>query len=357
MFKALWQGFKSYTQPYPVAGVRTNGTANVVVDLVKQGLKDTIDTISVHLYGTIVVAGSGPGAATGAENPQGLVTLATLAAAPVPAGLTPINAIGSRIATADEAIIQGAFDTLATIPDTAGSNAIDVWVHYRFKRPGIKKAIEYAHPMYPWSSDVLTLVMGTRDQLYTGGSNTWDMTGVTCEIFVDDDVDANPSEIHATEIFETDINITSSNASYLVNTLPQGCFYDSLYFIAEDNGALSDAILNNISIQGGGRYWTVAGDNNADFVRQRYTKPLFYDPNGGAHGLTGLYAFALRDGLYTRGLDATSTPIVVYLNWNGPGSGHTFTLRIGGRKLVPGGIKKTVKNAQGQKTVIGLPAA
>jgi len=45
------------------------------------------------------------------------------------------------------------------------------------------------------------------------------------------------------------------------------------------------------------------------------------------------------------------------LGVNAPGGGHTFNVRLIGRKLVPGGIKKTVKNAAGQSTVTGLAAA
>jgi hypothetical protein len=35
----------------------------------------------------------------------------------------------------------------------------------------------------------------------------------------------------------------------------------------------------------------------------------------------------------------------------------TSLVRLGGRKIVPGGIKKTIKGPDGKKTVVGLPDA
>jgi hypothetical protein len=378
MIKALWAGNKFYSGAYPVIGPQSTAQGNFVVDLVKQGLKDTIDTLSVHLTGNIVQAGSTAGTFTlGAENPQGLMVLATLASAPQAAGLLPINAISSRAQVVDYALEQGYFQSTGEYDGAGGpitevdggqTFALDAWFHFKFKCENNKKSIDYAHPMYPWNSDLLTLVFGTRNQLVTGGNETWDMTGVTVELWADLDIDANPDQIHAFEIFEQQFNITAANPAFIINTLPQGCFYSSLALVAEDNGVMTDAIITNIDVEGGGRYWLTQGQNNAEFVRERYTKELFYDPTGathsndyqavsGANGLTGLYAMPLRDGLWSRALDATSQPVVLKLAVNGPGSGHTFNIRLIGRKLVPGGIKKTVTGANGQQTVTGLAAA
>jgi len=358
MIKALWNGKKVFSGPYPLVGPRLAGQNTFVVDLVKQGLKDTVDRIGVRFTGSIVTGAGALGAATGAENPQGLLISALMQSSPLAAGLIPVNAVSSRGLVVDEAVVQGAFDTLPAIVNAASSTIpIDVWTFIRFKRPGVKKAIDYAHPMSKWKSDLLTLTCGTVDQLFSGAATTWDMTGVTVEIWCDLDVDANPDQIHAVELFEQEFNITATNGAFQINTLPQGCFYDNLYLIAEDNGALSDAIINNIEIEGGGRYWLNLGELNADFIRQVYTKPNFYDPNGGAHGLTGVYVLPLRDGLWSRALDATDTPVVIKLGVVGPGAGHTFNVRLIGRKVVPAGIKKTIKGQGGSKTVTGLPDA
>jgi hypothetical protein len=198
--------------------------------------------------------------------------------------------------------------------------------------------------------------------LFFGAATSWNMAGVTVEIWADLDIDANPDQIHAFELFEQQFNIAAANPAFIINTLPQGCFFDDLTLIAEDQttasnlGVLSDAIINNIDIEGGGRTWLPQGDNNATFIRNRYTKPRMFD-YGNVNPLTGIYSLPLRDGLWSRALDATQTPIVLKLNVNGPTGGHVFTVRLVGRKLVPGGIKKTVKGAGGAKAVSGLPDA
>lgn len=365
MIKALWGGRKVYSGQYPVVGAQSSGNANFIVDLVKQGLKDTIDTLSVHIVGSITPVGAGGvGAASGLNNPQGLIQLATLNVAPQPAGLIPINAVSARGATVDQALTQGVFDTSGVLANNATGTPIpvDFWQHFRFKRPFIKKSIDYALPMTKWNSALLTLTMGTIDQLFTGATQTWNFAGVQVEIWADVDVDTNPDQIHAFELFEQQFNIAAANPAYIINTLPQGCFFDSLYLIAEDVttgtnlGVVSDAIITNIDVEGGGRNWLPQGDANAGFVRNRYTRPLMND-FGNVNALTGIYALPMRDGLWSRALDATATPIVIKLAVNGPAGGHVFNIRLVGRKLVPGGIKKTIKGAGGAKTVKGLPDA
>lgn len=366
MYKALWNGDKPVVAAYPLTGARTSGTNNLQVDLVKAGLKDSVDRFSIHLVGTIVTGAGALGVATGAENPQGLITLSRLTSTPQAAGLLPINSLSSRALVMEEAIVQGAFDTVPAIANVASSTiALDTWLHFRFKRPGLKKAIEYAHPMDRWTADVLTLTCGTVDQLFAGAATSWDMTGVTIEVFADVDIDTNPEQIHAIEMFELLIPVTAANPALIINQLPQGCFYDNLFLVAEDTvtatgvTSLSDTLIQNISVQGGGRTWLQEGQTNASFVKQTYTKPLFYDPNGGAHGLTGLYVLPMRDGLWSRSLDATATPIILKLAvLQGAGgfvAGHTYNVRVCGRKIVPGGIQKTIKDKVGNKTVLGLP--
>lgn len=365
MLKALWNGRKIYSAPYPVVGAASSGNGNFIVDLVKQGIKDTVDTLSIHIVGSIVPVGAGGvGTASGQPNPQALLEIATLNTSPQAAGLIPINAISARGAVVDEAFTQGTFDTAGVLANNATGTAIpvDFWQHYRFKRPGVKKAVEYAMAMTKWKSALLTINMGTVDQLFTGATQTWNFNAVTVEVWVDMDIDAQPDQIHATELFEQLFPIQAANPAFIINTLPQGCFYDTLYLIAEDVttgtnlGVPSDAIITNIDIEGGGRQWLPQGDSNATFVRNRYTRPLMYD-RGNVNSLVGIYALPLRDGLWSRALDASSTPIVIKLAVNGPAGGHVFNIRLVGRKLVPGGVKKTTKGAGGAKVVSGLQDA
>ena len=346
--KALWQGHKFFTQGYPLLGAKTTGVANVPVDLLKQGIKDTVDTLSIHLTGNVTVAGSGPGTATGAYNPESLIVQTVETTAPTPAGLVQINGVLARGAVIDRAAILGEFTRGTTIPDTAGTHPVEAWQHFTFKRPKVKKGIEWAHFMQYWTTDLVTVTVGTRDQLFTGGTNTWDMSAVSIEFWADLDVNANPPNIHATEIFEIDFPILANQQNFQINQLPAGCFYDNLYFITEDAGALVDGVIQNISIQSGGRIWLQQGENNADYIREYYTRPVFYD---GTLDLTGIYILKLRDGLYTRALDATTQPIVIFLNVISLSA--DTVVRLVGRKIVPGAIKRTIKGKTGN-SVTGL---
>lgn len=353
--KEFWRGRKFYTQSYPLQGAKSNGTAAIPVDILKQGLtEDTIETLSIHLVGPIVVSNGVIGAASGAYNPESLVTLTTLQTAPQAAGLTPVNAVGPRIAVIDDAAVQGSFRRSIAVPDTVNTTQqLDAWVHFDFKRPQCRKGIEFAHPLKKWNTDTLNVVLGTRDQLFTGGTNTWDMSGVVVEFWANLDVAANPENIHATELFEQDFDILASNTNFQINQLPAGVFYDNLYFATEVDGVLSDAIINNIDLDGSGRFWLPQGEGNAKFVREELTRSCFYDKT---ISLTGIYILPLRDGLWSRAVDARDQPIVIKLDVNFAG-GHTYKVRLGGRKIVPGAIKRTIMLANGGKQVSGMPDA
>lgn len=352
MIKELWRGRRIYTQGYPLTGVQTTGTAQIVLDLKKLGLTDSIDELAIHVTGNQIVATGGGGAATGTYNPEGLITLANWTTAPQAGGLNPINGVTSRGLVVDRAALQGAFQAQNALVDTTGTNAVDFWVRFKLKRDGfnaVKKGIEYAHNPKKFNSDVITVVFGTRNQLFSGGTGTWDLTGLNVEFWADLDVDANPDNIHSTELFEQVFNITAANSAFLINTLPAGCFYSDLYLVTESSGALVDTVLNNVDIDGSGRYWLNKGEANAKFLREVYTKEAFASPGS---TLTGIYVIPMRDGLSSRAIDAVATPIQLVLDVNNPGN---TVVRLIGRKIIPGGVKKTVKLASGQKQVVGLP--
>lgn len=350
--KEAFRGKRVFTGAYPLAGARTSGTGKFVVDLIKQAVFDTLDTLTIHLTGNVTVVGASAGTASGAYNPEGLLVQATLQTSPNISNLVQVNAIGSRSQVIDRAIQQRTFQRSTAIANTAGIQAVDVWYHFTFKRQDARKGIEYALPMNRWTSATLSLTLGTIDQLFTGSTNTWDMTGVNVEVWTDVDVDVfgsgGPQNIHASELFELIIPVTANNAALDINNLPQNCFYDTLVFRSEDAGALTDGIINNISIQSAGRQWVEQGDNNAEFVRMRYTRPIFYDPTEGTN-LTGIYIFPLRDGLWSRAMDATSVPLDLKLNVTSLSG--TSQVIISGRKLVPFGIRQTTV-ANGQKSVV-----
>jgi hypothetical protein len=206
---------------------------------------------------------------------------------------------------------------------------------------------------------LLTLQLGTIDQLFTGSASTYDMTGVVVEVWADMDVDTNPDNIHAVELFDLPINVVASNAALDINNLPQGCFYDDLIITAENlvgasgNGTLTDAVINNIAVSSGGRNWTfqevdnAGGGATAGFIRERWTRPLFNDPTT-QNNLRGIYVIPLRDGRWSGGLDALNTPLDIKLNVTFPG--NATVVHIGGRKIVPFGIRQTTHGPGGAKT-------
>lgn len=351
--KEKFRGYKITSVQYPLAGAKTTGVGKVLLDLIRNGVRDSIDTLSVRLVGNVTVAGAGGGTASGAYNPNGLLVSANLQTAPTVAQLLPVNNVGSRIVTIDRALRQGAFQLGAALTDAAGVQALDAWFHFSFKRLHARKGIEFELPMNRWTSALLTLQLGTIDQLFTGSASTYDMTGVSVEFWADVDVDCEPDNIHAVEMFEIPINITASNAALDINNLPQNCFYDDLIIAAEDNGALSDSIINNIAINSAGRNWTLQDADNAGggatagFIRERWTRPYFNDPTT-QNNLRGIYIIPLRDGLWSGGLEALNTPLDIKLNVTFTG-GHTQLVRIGGRKVFPFGIRQTIRGAGGSK--------
>lgn len=348
-----FRGYKVTSVQYPLAGAKATGVGKVLFDLVRNGIRASVDTLSIRLVGTVTVAGAGGGTASGAYNPNGLLVSANLQTSPTVAQLVPINNVTSRILTIDRALRQGAFQFGAALTDAAGAQPLDEWFHFTFKRNRARKGIEFDLPMDRWTSALLTLQLGTIDQLFTGSASTYDMTGVSVELWADLDVDCNPDNIHMVEMFEIPINITASNAALDINNLPQNCIYDDLIITAEDNGALSDSIINNIAINSGGRNWLLqdvdnsGGGATAGFIRERWTRPLFNDPTTQTN-LKGIYVIPMRDGMWSNGLEALNTPLDIKLNVTFT-AGHTQLVRIGGRKVFPFGIRQTIRGAGGSK--------
>ena len=356
-----FRGQKITTFAYPLGGVQSSGVGKVTLDLIRQGVRDNIETLSVRLVGNVVVAGGGGGTATGAYNPNGLFVNTSLQTTPTVNQLLPINNVGSRIMTIDRAIRQKAFQFATALTDTAGTQALDVWMHFTTYREHAKQGVEFELPMNRWTSSVLNLQLGTIDQLFSGSASTYNMAGVTVEIWADLDVQVDPPNIHAVEMFEIPLNITASNAALDFNNLPQGCFYDDLIITSEKNGALFDGIINNIYLNSGGRTWTEQDVDNAAFIRERWTQPWFYDPTT-QNSLRGIYVIPLRHGRWSNGFDAIQQLLDIKFNVTYTGGSDVNLIRVAGRKVVPFGIKQTVRGPNGSKTVknnvpIIVPAA
>jgi hypothetical protein len=346
--KERFRGQKITTFAYPLSGATSSGTGKITLDLIRQGIRDNIETLSVRLVGNVVVAGGGGGTASGAYNPNGLFVNTSLQTTPTVNQLLPINNVSSRIMVIDRALRQKAFQFATALTDAAGTQALDVWQHFTTYREHAKQGVEFELPMNRWSSAVLNLTLGTIDQLFTGSASTYNLSGVTVEIWGDLDVSVDPPNIHAVEMFEIPLNITATNAALDFNNLPQGCFYDDLIITSEVSGALADGVINNIYLNSGGRIWTEQDNDNAAFIRERWTRPWFYDPTT-QNNLRGIYIIPLRHGRWSNGFDAIQQ--LLDIKFNVTFGGSPTIIRIAGRKVVPFGIKQTVRGPNGQKTV------
>lgn len=336
--RELWRLKKLTSKSYPITGaVAASGPTNVPVELTQYAQEDVFDRICVRAHGNVIVAGAGPGTATGAPNPHGLLNKLTFQTSPQYNGVIPFNNVSARSLLTDASLARGFFlnTTEAPIPDVAGTYAIDFWLEMYFKRPKVRKGIQWALYLQKYTSALLNMNWGGREQLFTGGTNTWDLSGLQLDIYADSDLAVQADTIHASEVFEQTYVIAAAQADFPIDTLPPGYIYTDFVFQSEVAGALSDAVINNINIEGGGRVWLPQGDGNGPAVKHLYTAPEYNDQT---QDITGLYALPLRDGMFTRGIDALKAPITIKLDVNAPGSSRLIRLLV--RRMVPGAVQR-----------------
>lgn len=339
---ALWTKRKLFSTAY----VKNQ---KIVVDLLKYETVGTFDRIVVKLTGAINTGSATAGTGNGLDNPESLLTNATLNTTPVVGSLLPINQVSGRTLKWDRAMDARCVRGNKVITDAGGSEAVDIEWHLIFKRKGVRKGIEYAFDIGRYTGAILNLTFGDQSTLFTGSSNVWDFSGCTVEIWGNIEYNVNPKQIHATELFEQVFPVTATQTGYLINQLPQGCLYDTLVLLAEDNGALANTIITNIDLEGGGRIWLPMGESNADEIERDFTLNSFDgsvvnsdDPAKETNSplTTGVYILqSLRSGMYSRAVDALTSqilikPDVVFT------SGHIENMRLFGRKLLPGAVYK-----------------
>jgi hypothetical protein len=328
-----------YSFPYPIA---TDSTVPVStpIELTKYSQTDYFSRLLVILSGTVTMTGTtgDAGTPTGFENPEALLVSALLQTTPQLNGTTPVNQVSARGLIYDSMFQRGYLKRSATpiLNTTAASGTPQsVYVVYEiyFKRPGFRKQAEYDHAIAKYSSDLLTLTFGGSNQLFTGNTNTFVFGGLNVSIFADSDLNCNVNRIHNTELFERTYPITATQTDFPIDTLPQGFLYSDLVFLSEVDNVLSNAIIGNLDIEGGGRVWTPQGDQNAAVLqnivqyRQQITDPNYVN--------TGIYPITLRDGMMTKAIDSLSSPLSLKIDvtFN---SGSTNLIRLIGRRMVPG---------------------
>jgi hypothetical protein len=349
MIRELFSYRKLTTRSYPIQGaLAASGPTPVPIEITQYAQEDVFDRLTIRVHGNVTVAGAGPGVATGAPNPHALLNRLTLQTQPQYRGVVPFNNVSARSLITDMAFAYGYFINVldAPIPDVAGVYAIDFYLDLFFKRPHVRKGIQWAFYLHKYTSALLTMNWGGREQLFVGGVNTWDLSGLSIDLITDSDLAVQATDIHASEVFEQTYTIAAAQADFPIDTLPPGYLYTDFSFQTEVDGALSNAVLNNIDIEGGGRVWLRQGDANAPFVQSRITRPYMNDEN---QNVTGLYVIPLRDGMFTRAVDAIQAPITIKLDVNAPGAGRIVRLLC--RRMIPQGVQKFVQ----QKPRTNLP--
>ncbi|MGH7744702.1 MAG: hypothetical protein ACREQ5_07790, partial [Candidatus Dormibacteria bacterium] len=291
--------------------------------------KELISQLLFRVVGSIVIAGAGGGAATGLDNPESLITDITARHSPT-LGLVSRNSLTPR-----GLIQQGIFDRGysihgTAITDVAATVPVDYQLPLVFKQPGSVNPVEWGLPMSLFTSYNFDVRLTGREALFSGGTNTWDLTNLTLEIWADYDYGVAGS-FNAVEEFERTIDVLSTKPD-LQDFLEKGFLYTHLLYVAERDNVKDDTIINSITVQSAGRIWTPQGDKNAPLI-QRWTRERYV--NNAAESLTGTYFIgALRDGMYTRAIDALTDRVEQKFDVT-LGGGAIRRIRIHGRRIIP----------------------
>lgn len=348
----------------------------VTFDLFKSGLSNEyLKKLILKVKGVIKTGSATAGTTTGNLNPYDLLSVCTFKLSPTPgSGLIPINQVSGRGLYLAKAINDRNFAAQNTRLTTSDGNpgtpeAISVAIldkggnlEYEwqydliFQRNHVRKSVEYGIPLSKFTSAVINLQFDLDQTLFvTGSSNVWDFSGLTVELWGDWDYDTAPNGVHAVELYEQSFPIPT-NGQFLINQLPAGVIYTDFFFSLEDGGdnthlgLPTDQLIDNIDIEGGGRNWTFAGEENISFFKE-LTRTQFdgsvwsgagiqvaadnfvsgygdagfnttgngaqMTANSGKSGLAGLYGFPLRGGSFYRGFDARNTQLLIKLNVTG----------------------------------------
>jgi len=329
----LWGLKKLTSKPWPVAGAQAvSAQGQVTIDLKDFLQNETISRAMIRIRGNVIVAGAGAGVATGRDNPESLVVNVTCRHAPA-LGIVSKNSLTPR-----GIIQQGIFDRGYSIHGTAIADAaatvpVDFWLPLNFKMPGSVNPIEWGLPLALFTQYQLVLTVGGREQLFTTGTNTWDATGLVVELWADYDAGVAGS-FHLVEEFEQVVPVLQTQADLQV-ILERGFTYTHLLFIAQTANAKDDTLITGITVQSAGRVWTPQGDKNAQMIHDWNRETHV---NNAAENLNGTYFVpALRDGMVSRGIDATQDRVEIKLDVVFAAGPSNVIVR--GRRIIPQGLQ------------------
>lgn len=332
MIPELFRFKKIRTFNFPILGANTTAADQTVfLDLKDFVQKETIARGFIRVVGNIVIAGAGPGTATGRDTEQIVSNVINTTAPSL--GVLHLNNINGRDFT-DMGIYDKGFSFRApAIADAAGTTAVDFSVPFTLKMPGSINPIEWALPMAAFESSILQITVSGRNALFTGGTNTWDMSGLSIQVFVDLD-DGVAGDFHVVENLVKTYPINATQTDFPLTGLDAGYIYTHFLFKEEAANAKVNNILNSITIQSAGRIWLPQGDGNKLEI-QRWNRETHV--NSSAESLTGLtFIPALRDGMYKRGVDALDAKLDIKCDVT---TQANAVLKLYARRIIPLAVK------------------
>lgn len=337
----LFRYRKIRTFNYPILGANATAATQTVNFDIKDFLqKETLARLLIRIVGNIIVAGAGPGVATGKDTEQ-LISNVILQTAPS-LGIVNQNNINGRDLRNFSIFDKGYANRATAIADAAATVPVDFVVPVTFKIPGAVNPIEFCMPLAAFEMAQIQITVGGRDQLFTGGTNTWDLSGLQIQIFADVD-DGVAGAFHAVEHLVRTYPILASQSDFPLAGLDAGYVYTHLLFEMERDNVRDDTLLNAVTIQSAGRIWLPQGEANAPMIRQWNRETHV---NNSAESLTGLYFIpALRDGMYKRAIDCLDAKLDIKADVT-LGGGTVRNLKLYARRIIPLAI-----NAVGAKAV------
>lgn len=316
MQDAKWGNRKLTSANYPIQTIAASVSPNTLnIDLKQFEQTGVLSRMFVRISGNIIVAtvgGGAAGTATGRDNPEALLVQMTLKTTP-DLGVNVINNMSARSLLRQTMFERGYLIKAPSVPDVAGTYAVDWEFEVNFRNPLAIKPVEYSLPLALFSQALLQLQFAGKEELFSGGDgNTWDLTGLQMQVWADMER-AIAGTFHMQCFDErTFTAITASQSDLQLPQIPAGYYYNTMMLRMERNNVLVNDILNSWTLQGGGRVWMPQGEQNALYLQRNNRETNITDP---AVDQTGLYLInGLRDGMQSNAIDSLDSQLDIKID-------------------------------------------
>lgn len=328
-----FQQIQLTTFNYPILGAKVAAQAvSSNIDLKDFSQDGVLSRLYIRIHGNIEVDDGGvpgPGTPTGQDNPEGILIQATLTSTPNQGYdiLDKLDARSFRLMTKYE---RGYDIKAPAVTDIDGVYPVDFQYQVNFIQPLAVKPAEFCLPMQLFTNLLLKLKWGGREQLFTGGTNTWDFSGLVVELWAEL-YQGVAGVFHGTCFSLIEFpQITGSQQNLQLQGIPAGYVYDLLMLRTERDNVLVNNILNNWLVQSSGRQWTQPGQANAAMIQRMIRDTNLSDP---AVDQTGEYVInALKDGMISNTIDSLDAQLDMRIDETA-GAGSQFVKFLSKRSI------------------------